>query len=481
MVFEPSSEGAALRISVASGAEAKKKYESGEMKAEEYVRTLRPEDLKDEYVIKSEESPKGKVLGEVKPAEKNKSPEKPAKEPEKPREAEKVEKEEGQEKVAEKSELEVLGDKLKKLEKAISCMQGTLEHFKSKEKSPKNDEMIASLEGEISKAQADREKTEMQYRIANLEKRVSDLEKIIRNGKTEELGLTEDEAKQAVSEMKGENEVKKMEAKNVPEKTEVVIGEKKEALPSAKPEKDEGVRLNELLPSEVSGLFKKAYEKYKKEKEGKSKWGWLKERLRNFITLGGRDIKQFKNFWDALKKNSEDIVKDARKIQQEKMMDLDTAMEEALKMKLAAEKEGKFDFGELTSEELEKYSSAISEERRDANGRLITKIINQATENLERKLKENKDVWGDSVVSIEKLDDFRKRLRQELEALQSGYVFREEIENAGELGRSRPSRVREAILANPKQFGRTIKENLDPEYWKKLVFSIPKNFFGGEK
>ncbi|KKW06814.1 MAG: hypothetical protein UY41_C0014G0015, partial [Candidatus Moranbacteria bacterium GW2011_GWE1_49_15] len=234
----------------------------------------------------------------------------------------------------------------------------------------------------------------------------------------------------------------------------------------AKPEEEK-----RYLPKEAEGVFKEAYEKQQKKEKGRSNWKFVWERLKGFATLGFWEFHQAEKFRTKTKDSAEDIMGDARGIKQVERLDLEAALEEAGVIREMAEEDKKITKdGGMHKNAIKKYSEGITAQKKEENGKLINTIIEQSTRNLEFSLKKYKDQFGDSAVTTDKLDAFRSRLRKELDALQRGFINEGELQGKGGLAMRGPSKVREAILAKPDAFKKTIRESLDSKYWKRYVY-----------
>lgn len=461
-----------------------------------------------------------------------------------------------------KSELEISSENLSNFEKEVSSLNDAMSAMEKKNpKSPEDDAIINGLREEVEKRELNRKALEDSFRMARLESEVAELKKLIKEGRTGELGLDEKEAKEVIEELesaekgesdeektaeinalkkeiedldralgsgevfnkyghlkeggdgydkfdyentnewavremhKREDRIKDLEAFSVDSESEVtnseteVETENPSSSGESKVEADSPSTSDESkgedsvegkntesnsekrpIPLSASNAFAETYEKIKASEKGKSKWGFIKERLKGLATVGFWEFHQAERFRSKTKESAKEITGDAKKIQQTEVLDLDAALEEASEMKRMSELQGKEKSIDVSKDDYEKYSNIITKEKKESNSVLISSIINQSTKNLEENLAKYKDAYGDSAVTADKLDGFRTRLRGELETLQRGFIFKEELDGKGELGKSKPSKVREAILANPDAFKKTIRESLDPKWWKRYVY-----------
>ena len=258
----------------------------------------------------------------------------------------------------------------------------------------------------------------------------------------------------------------------------VASGEGKNARPGGVPEKP--IEEKRYLPKEAEGVFKEAYEKQQKKEKGHNNWKFVWERIKGLATVGFWEVRQAERFRTETNDSATDMMKDARGIKQIERLDLEAALEEAGIISEMAEEEGKkTKAGGMHKNAIEKYSKGITAQKQEENGRLINTILEQSTRNLEFSLKKYKDQFGDSAVTTDKLDAFRSRLRKELDALQRGFINEGELKGKGELAMRGPSKVREAILAKPDAFKKTIREGLDANYWKRYVYGGVASFLIG--
>lgn len=350
-------------------------------------------------------------------------------------------------------------EEAKKVVAELEKKKDGIENPKAVEKSPK----LKRLEANVNELKKDIESIrkgisyagvdarQMQATLLELEKEKAALEKaegitLIKEDLKADGATIESSAKNTETETENEN-IEKGES-------EAVLDKKK------------------YIPEEAEGIFNEAYEKHKKKLEGKSKWKWVWERTKGLATFGFAELHQAEKFRSKTKETSKEIMSGARKIQQIKRLDLTTALEEADFIRNEADNEKLVSKeGEIPRTVIEKYSEMVTEQKKESNVRIINSIIENSTKKLQEELKKYKDEYGNSVVTTNKLDAYRMQLKKELEALQSGFLHEDELKGRGEFASKGSSGVREAILANPDAFKKTIRKVLDAEYYLRYFYA----------
>ena len=209
----------------------------------------------------------------------------------------------------------------------------------------------------------------------------------------------------------------------------------------------------EIPTQRVPEVFKKPYET---EKKKGGVWGWIKERLKGFATMGFWEFHQAERFRSQTKKESKGLAEEAKSIQQLENLDYETAYAEAAKIREMAEAGG-----ERSRDDYEKFSRIITQEKMDANTKEIERIMRESTLSLEERLKKYKNESGGSVINAVNMEAYQAGLREELLKLQRGF-YRAPGE-AGEI-EERP------IAIDDKLLKKIIRENLDPKYWHRYVY-----------
>ena len=209
------------------------------------------------------------------------------------------------------------------------------------------------------------------------------------------------------------------------------------------------------LPEEAPKIFVKNYESEKKEN---STWGWIKERIKGVATFGFWEFHQAEKFRSQTKKESEEIAEEAKRIQQTEHLDYDVAYEEAVKIRGIAEDEDKSD-----SEDYEKFSQMITQEKMDENIKIIEEIMRNSVSSLEDKLKKYKTgsvkgKWfkgGGSAINAANIETYQANLKDELMKIQQGSL----------LGRGETSKQTKSEF-----FIKIIRQSLDNVWWRRYVY-----------
>jgi len=270
------------------------------------------------------------------------------------------------------------------------------------------------------------------------------------------------------AEVVAEGEEKKKEAPKTPEAAETVLdpkitkttakGEVIELTPAeiikereTRVERKEDKTLSPVVAKEFREAYFGANERKGGAKENEKKkswrgWGWVKERLKGFGTMGFWEIHQAERFRSSKKAVGQDIEKAAvDTIQKVTHLDLKNAMEEAFAMRVHFEEVG---IEKPTRDDYERMSKRISGMKEQTNNQAIEKIVGNSSKSLGERLKKYKNEFGEKVLVTagdrKKLED---EMRKELTKLQDG-----ETE------------------ADAKKFSKVIRDTVDPAYWKRYVY-----------
>src|SRR3989344_2434543 len=333
---------------------------------------------------------------------------------------------------------------------------------------------IEKLKGESDKAQRDLEIARLKAEIAELNKIVQKSEAMSRFGhdhkfnKEETYKFIEEkilENEKKIRELEGGGEQKKAGPEEIIdepfEPAPAVVEEPPKPLRGPKPtvlkeplgeygevppaeptqeEIDRGARTT--LRKESAARFGGYYEAEKKR--GKW-WGWVKERLKGFATLGIWEFHQAERFRSNTKEVSKMISGEAEKIRRTEKLSLEDALGEAETMRIALESGGNLD---PRNEDYEKVSNLITQGKEAQNRAKIEEIVEGSKAELSERLKKYRDEWGEKVVFDEKkMKDFESNLRDSLAELKDGRV-----------------------AVDDKRFKEVIRSRLDPKYWRRYVY-----------
>lgn len=222
-----------------------------------------------------------------------------------------------------------------------------------------------------------------------------------------------------------------------------------------------------VLPAGTVEIVRDACER---ESRGRNWWGWIKERAKGFATIGIWEFHQAERFRSQTGNVGVDVMRDSQRIQQTEILDRDSALEEASRMREMSDKEGKYDNKALSSADLERYSQTITNEKIKENNELIDNLVSASAGYLTRNLERYRDEFGESVVTPDKIGTMQNNLREQLIALQRGFGSREEIAGLSKEQQAGPSERRQAIINNPETFRANIRQSLDAGYWRRYVY-----------
>jgi len=172
-------------------------------------------------------------------------------------------------------------------------------------------------------------------------------------------------------------------------------------------------------------------EKKGKKRKGKT-WGFIKERLKGFFTIGFWEFHQAEKFRSVTRKVGKKIAK------QERLLKKKEELKESSKKEL--EKMG------LSGPVLEQALSQIEDKRIKDNERVVDLIVKNAREKLEKKLAKYRDQYGNKIVG-EKIDRAVEKLREKLLNETNNQVERDK-----------------------KYYKKFLRESLDPKYWKRYIY-----------
>lgn len=172
--------------------------------------------------------------------------------------------------------------------------------------------------------------------------------------------------------------------------------------------------------------------------------GFFRERLKGFSRgFGWWEVHQAEKFRLGTKKVGKDIKAQSELLEKNK--------------------------GYLLEEDTKEYMSILdlgdrlTDEKREFNKAVKDKIIANASQKLEVELKkkswfeEYKSLFGDSVISQERMENLQKKIREKLNALEEGLVSENKV-----------------------NFKKLIRHSLDKPWWQRYIWSIIEPMYAGK-
>ena len=190
--------------------------------------------------------------------------------------------------------------------------------------------------------------------------------------------------------------------------------------------------------------------------ERRSWWGFFKERVKGFATLGILEFWHAEKFRRGTKRTAGEVTAQSSMLDQTRDMDIDQAQEEAnrIRQMVGASLTGgpqSLTTGNILN--IQAASNQIDAEKAASNTRLMNRIVAQARGNVQERLAKYKNQFGQNVVGDERLAQFEERLRAELASSTIGRGIRE------------PSVIKREI-----NFKQAVRERLDKNYWSRYVY-----------
>lgn len=185
------------------------------------------------------------------------------------------------------------------------------------------------------------------------------------------------------------------------------------------------------------------------EKPEKSKWGWIKERLKGVATLGFWEFHQAEKFRSATKKIGKELGASQKGIEATENLTYEEARAEAEKMEqmMKAVEIVKGRKSEATAEEYERMSKAITGEKLSKNNSLIEEILKKAETTLSEKLAKYKNEFGKEVLNEKSKTKLLENIKKALYERQLGQVEKDS-----------------------KELTKLVRDNLDPKYWRRYIY-----------
>ena len=175
-------------------------------------------------------------------------------------------------------------------------------------------------------------------------------------------------------------------------------------------------------------------------------------------TFGYWEVRQAERFRTGTKETAKELTKGASEIERTTQLNEQDALEEFAAMRGLLAMEGKTLKG-ASGEDIDVMSEAITGAKQTHNEKVQERLVNEAEEELHRRLEKYRDEFGKVGTEIlsdpRRINAFREHVRAELKAMEDG-----------------------RYQTDQEKFQRLIRGSIDPKYWRRYVYGGAEALIG---